>query len=191
MRWDEGTAGTWAQMLARLQQPFASPFASFNLAGEQGARLYEAQMRMLGETLQRFAGGFVERQQRSAAPIGMRELYDLWIDCAEAAYAGLARDPAFVAAQAAAINAAYGAFGEPPPPAAPTGAEIEALRQRIAMLEGQLQSQPVRKDEPADKARPARKAKSAPKAKPARKAKSARKAKPVGKAQPTRKARPK
>jgi len=172
MRWDEGPAGAWAQMLARLQPPFASPFASLNLAGEQGARLYEAQMRMLGETLQRFAGGFVERQQRSAAPIGMRELYDLWIDCAEAAYAGLARDPAFVAAQAAAINAAYGTFGEPPPPAAPTGAEMEALRQRIAMLEGQLQSQPVRKAKAASKAKAAGKGKAAGKAKPTRKARA-------------------
>lgn len=187
MRWDEGAMGAWAQMLGQLQQPFASPFAPLNLAGGQGTRLYEAQMRMLGETLQRFAGGFVERQQRSPDPIGMRELYDLWIDCAEAAYAGLARDPAFVAAQAAAVNAAYVAFGEQRP-GAPTSAEFEALRQRIATLEGQLQErrepEVERKRDCAREAQPTRKAQRPRKAQPARKAQPSRKAPPTSKARP-------
>lgn len=177
MGWDEEVVRAWAQMLGQLQQPFASPFAPqfapFDLAGEQGARLYEAQMRMLGETLQRFASGFVERQQRSSDPISMRELYDLWIDCAEAAYAGLTRDPAFVAAQAAAINAAYGSYGGQRPrdeqqPGAPTSAEFEALRRRIASLEAQLQT--PRKPEVERKRQPTRKAQATRKTQAARKA---------------------
>lgn len=163
MQWDTGAMGTWAEVLARLQPPFASPFASpfgspfgspfapFNPAGAQGVRFCEAHVRMLGETLQRFANGFVERQQRNGSPISLRELYDLWIDSAEAAYAGLARDPAFVAAQSAAINAAYGGPGEARQ-GAPTASELELLRERIATLEAELQ---VRRKRPATARRPA------------------------------------
>jgi hypothetical protein len=148
MQWDPGAMGGWAEALLRMQSaPFAGAFsAPVGLAALPAARAYEAQVRMMGDALQRFATAFVERQQRGEPPLGVRALYDLWIDCAEGAYAELARDPAFVAAQAAAINAAYAALKDQRQLAdrlagqfgVSTTTDVETLKQRIAALEAAL-----------------------------------------------------
>lgn len=47
-----------------------------------------------------------QRSAQGNAIGGVRELYELWIDCGEQAFAQLAHDNAFIAAQAASANAA-------------------------------------------------------------------------------------
>ncbi len=46
-----------------------------------------------------------QRQAQGQEVRGFRELYELWIECGERAFAVLARDPEFIAAQAASGNA--------------------------------------------------------------------------------------
>lgn len=129
------TAQNWAQAFQRLQQQA--------FGGNAAPPFDPANMRLLLETLQRFTCGLTGEPPPQDGSARLRELYDLWIDCAESAYAVIAHEPAFAAAQAATINEAYKSqanmrslverlaqqFG------LATLAEVDALRERIAALE--------------------------------------------------------
>ncbi len=105
----------------------------------------------------------VERRRAQGQDVnGFRELYELWIECGEQAFAVLARDPEFIAAQAASGNAlsrakrAQNALIEfwLKSHDLPTRSELNSVHQglrdmhrRIAELEQQL-SQATQQDKP-------------------------------------------
>ncbi len=175
-----GSAGAsapppWDMAMQWLQQ---LPWPTLGVAREQqdrwqrllaiGRRIENAQQRLQqlwSDTLRNAANTYAERVQRQGAkpadPNALRELYDAWIDCAEAAYEKVAHSEAYSQAQAEYINAG-GQWHQEMQQAVqawaqsvelPTRAEFAALTQRVARLEG------VRDREPAARAasRPASK----------------------------------
>ncbi len=67
--------------------------------------LLQAYGQVFTQSLQAVPEQVAARATQGAPITNVRELYELWIDCGEQAFAALARDPAFIAAQAAGGNA--------------------------------------------------------------------------------------
>ncbi len=85
----------------------------------------------------------LQTRMDGAAPTSARALYDDWIEAAESAWAELAREPAFVQAQADAINAAFHLAAEAQltmqagleQAGVATRAQLESLETRVRELE--------------------------------------------------------
>ncbi|HVY23630.1 MAG TPA: poly(R)-hydroxyalkanoic acid synthase subunit PhaE [Steroidobacteraceae bacterium] len=117
-------AGTQSSALGEAQNPLAELMQTFPLGAARERQLeWQAYLKALGEyqhratqLMQQFVNVLaqslqqvpieVERRQHSNNPVqSMRELYDLWIECGEQCFASVAREEAFVTAQAAHTNA--------------------------------------------------------------------------------------
>ncbi len=169
--------------------------AAWNRLTESQARLY----RLWSDTLREAATVFTSRLQReSVEPLNaeaIERLYDLWIDCAEEAYAHTAHGEVFTDALSECVNAGSDWRRETAASIEhfaklldlPTRSEINALTRRLREVEAQLSSarqQPRRPPTPAPStsspraARPGRSTKSDRSTKAKRSAKAARSAKP-------------
>jgi class III poly(R)-hydroxyalkanoic acid synthase PhaE subunit len=85
---------------------------SWQRLGQLGLRCAQAQMQVsaqwneiIGKALRELAERMAPRLKSGAAPTSMKEIYDLWVDSAEAVYSQAARAGAFVRAQAELTNA--------------------------------------------------------------------------------------
>jgi class III poly(R)-hydroxyalkanoic acid synthase PhaE subunit len=85
---------------------------SLQRLGQLGVRYAQAQFQVsgqwndiIGKALRELGERIAPRLKSGAAPATMKEVYDLWVDSAEAVYAQAARGAAFVQAQAELTNA--------------------------------------------------------------------------------------
>jgi len=99
---------------------------------------------------------FIDRAGRSPAPLGpdaLRHQYDVWIECAESAYAATVGSQQYCADQAALINATAALTAEVRQHAGflarafdlPTRAEVNALHARVSKLEASTPKTRTRK----------------------------------------------
>jgi class III poly(R)-hydroxyalkanoic acid synthase PhaE subunit len=84
---------------------------SMQRLAQLGARYAQAQMQVsgqwndiIGKALRELGERLTPKLKSGAAPASMKEVYDLWVDSAEAVYAQAARGTAFVQAQAELTN---------------------------------------------------------------------------------------
>jgi hypothetical protein len=175
---DSSTAGP-ALGAAREHQQRAERLA------DAWRRMEEAQTRLqrlwsdaLQEAAQAFAGELAAKQPASFDAAGLRELYDRWIETAEAAYARTAHGETFCRALADFVNASSAWRKEQQASIEhwakqfdlPTRSELNSLAQRLKALETALAAtrapQPPQKPVPKPKLRPKPKPKPKPKTKP-------------------------
>ena len=117
-------AGAQSSAMGEAKNPLAELMQAFPLGAARERQLeWQAYLKALGEyqysathLMQQFVNVLaqslqqvpveVERRQQSNKPVqSMRELHDLWIECGEQCFASVAREEAFVTAQAAHTNA--------------------------------------------------------------------------------------
>jgi hypothetical protein len=96
--------------------------------------------RVLAGALTRLQAALAGRSGAASATIGLRELYDLWIACAEAAWAEVAREPEFARDQATALASLRPFMTAAAPWAGPPvgDEDVETLRARIQALEAEV-----------------------------------------------------
>lgn len=81
------------EALQRLQRLFIDYL-------EQYSALAMLWNEVIGDALKRLGEAMAERFQKNELPQTARQLYDLWVECAEAAYATMAHSPRYAKAQA-------------------------------------------------------------------------------------------
>ncbi len=81
------------EALQRLQRLFTEYF-------ERHGALAMLWNEVIGDALKRLAETMAARFQKNELPQTARQLYDLWVECAEAAYATMAHSPRYAKAQA-------------------------------------------------------------------------------------------
>jgi class III poly(R)-hydroxyalkanoic acid synthase PhaE subunit len=85
-----------------LWQKFLKALADYQVRMQAVMRLHGM---LIAQSLQAVSQLAQERAAQGDPVAGVRELYELWVQCGEQLFAHQARDPAFIAAQAASTNA--------------------------------------------------------------------------------------
>ncbi|RPE81442.1 class III poly(R)-hydroxyalkanoic acid synthase PhaE subunit [Vulcaniibacterium tengchongense] len=149
-RWQEegrGWLGLPAFGLGREHQERWQRLAQAQLDAQAQAQAYHALLAEAGQdAFKRFEGRLEQRQREGRPLASARELFDLWVDAAEEAYAEIALSPRFRDAYAALVNSqmklrkaaqaeleqACSALG------LPTRTELDSAHRKIAQLEREL-----------------------------------------------------
>ncbi|MEI8297888.1 MAG: poly(R)-hydroxyalkanoic acid synthase subunit PhaE [Pseudomonadota bacterium] len=146
-----------ARWLAELETLARSFYAGVLPAAPIGtpvlAAAFAAWSAQLGVIARDTATRFAVRLATAPAPATLRETFDAWIDCAEAAFQQAARGEAFVAAQAQLFNelvrlrAGQQALAEQAARLAgvPSRAEVDALHDSLRSLRAELAARPAKR----------------------------------------------
>lgn len=172
-----GWLGVPAFGLGREHQERLQKLAQAQLDLQQNEAAYNALMlKSLQRAYEMFEGKLAEREEPGRQLKSARELFDLWIDAAEEAYADIALSPEFREVYGALVNAqmrlragvqkevelAGAMFGMP------TRTEVDSAHRKIAELERALRRMRDSQPDAASRAAPqAAKPRPAPAAKPA------------------------